>query len=59
MREVFVPRHPRAEIQSFSFTDGIFPISSWIFQKEKSYCIVYPLNKKEIWILKMPKIVEN
>ncbi len=59
MREVFVHKRPKAQIQSLSFADRIFPIASWIFQKEKNYCIVYPQNKREIWILKMPKITGN
>ena len=59
MKEVFSYRKPQAQVIHLSKHEKIFPLSSWVVDKNKVYCMISLLDKKSIVIYQLPQLGSN
>jgi hypothetical protein len=52
-------RRPKAFVQRVSSSECIFPLSYWICENERLYCLISERGEKEVTIHEFPKIVKN
>jgi len=59
MKGVFSYRKPQAQVVHLSRSERIFPLSNWVVDKNKVYCIISLLDKKGVAIYQLPRLGNN
>ena len=59
VQQTVLHRKLKPRIHWLSFSEKIYPLSVWVFQKENNYCLISGINRTEILIYEMPKMGSN
>ena len=52
-------RRPKAIVQQIPSSECVLPLSYWICENEKLFCLISKRNEQEVTIHEFPKFVKN